>query len=237
MKGNVLIIEDVKELSELIALYLQKEGLEVKAVESAEKGLEILGVWKCDLIILDLNLPGMDGYEFLRVWRRGNATPVMIVSARDSDEDLISGFAGGADEFVTKPFSPQVLAARVRALLARIRHVREEKEDEGSVFRFGPFALNFDACLLKRGDKKIALSAKEYEVLACLANHGGHPAGPDQIFEDVWKNVYGDLTAVAVYIQRLRKKIEDDPANPTYIETVRSLGYRLNAGGQGSLTE
>jgi two-component system response regulator RegX3 len=232
MKGTILLIEDVQELSDLIALYLRKEGLEVRAVESAEEGLELLGAWECDLIILDLNLPGMDGYEFLRVWRRGHTTPVMIVSARDSDEDLISGFAGGADEFVTKPFSPRVLAARVRALLARIRHVREEGEKEGSVFRFGPFTLNFDACLLKREDAKIPLSAKEYEVLAYLANHAGHPAGPEQIFKDVWNNAYGDLTAVAVYIQRLRKKIEDDPANPRHIETVRGLGYRLNAGDQ-----
>jgi two-component system response regulator RegX3 len=230
----VLIIEDVKELSELIALYLRKEGLEVKAAGSAEEGLEILGAWKCDLIILDLNLPGMDGYEFLRVWRRGDTTPVMIVSARDSDEDLISGFAGGADEFVVKPFSPGVLAARVRALLLRIRRVREEVEKEGPVFRFGLFTLNFDACLLKQGDKKIALSAKEYEVLAYLANHAGRPVGPEQIFGDVWKNTYGDLTAVAVYVQRLRKKIEADPGNPQYLETVRGLGYRLNAGGRNN---
>jgi two-component system response regulator RegX3 len=231
MKGNLLVIEDVKELADLVALYLQKEGMDVKTVESAEDGLALLAAekWRPDLIILDLNLPGMDGYEFLNTWRRNNATPVMIVSARSSDEDLISGFAGGADEFVTKPFSPRVLAARVRALLQRIRHTREESEKEARVFRFGPFSLDFDACLLKKDDAKIELSAKEYEVLAYLAEHAGRPAGPEQIFGDVWKNAYGDLTAVAVYIQRLRKKIESNPAEPEYIETVRGMGYRLNA--------
>jgi two-component system response regulator RegX3 len=228
MKGSVLVIEDVKELSDLIGLYLQKEGLEVRVAESAEEGLGILGTWLPELIILDLNLPGMDGYEFLRLWRQNYTTPVMIVSARDSDEDLISGFAGGADEFVTKPFSPRVLAARVRALLLRIRQEEAGKEDR--IFRFGPFTLNFDACLLKREDKRIDLSAKEYEVLAYLVEHAGRPSGPEQIFNDVWKNAYGDLTAVAVYIQRLRKKIEDNPAEPRYIETVRGMGYRITAG-------
>jgi two-component system response regulator RegX3 len=230
MKGSVLIIEDVKDLAILIALYLEKEGLEVRAAESAEDALGLLESWRPDLIILDLNLPGMDGYEFLRVWRRNNSTPVMIVSARNSDEDLISGFAGGADEFVTKPFSPRVLAARVRALLLRIRHAQEEAGRENAAFRFGPFTLNFDACLLKRGDEKIELSAKEYEVLACLAKHSGRLLGPEQIFNEVWKNAYGDLTVVAVYIQRLRKKIEANPAEPEYIETVRGMGYRLNTG-------
>jgi two-component system response regulator RegX3 len=234
MRGSVLIIEDVKEVSDLIDLYLRKEGLEVRAAESAEEGLAVLKGWKPDLVILDLNLPGMDGYEFLRAWRQSGAIPVMILSSRNSDEDLIAGFAGGADEFVTKPFSPRVLAARVRALLLRIRSTREEAERGGRIFRFGPFSLNLDACLLKRGDEKIALAAKEYEVLACLAEHAGCPLGPEQIFNTVWKKAYGDITVVAVNIQRLRKKIESNPAEPRYIETVRGLGYRLNAGEPGS---
>jgi two-component system response regulator RegX3 len=227
MKGNILIIEDVKELSDLITLYLQNEGFQVRAAESGEEALGILESWKPDLIILDLNLPGMDGYEFLRLWRQNNATPVMIVSARDSDEDLISGFAGGADEFVTKPFSPRVLAARVRALLLRIRHTQET--GDSFIQRFGPFTLNQDSCVLKRGEQKIELSAKEYEVLAYLAEHAGRPLGPEQIFNDVWKNAYGDLSIVAVYIQRLRKKIEENPAEPQYIKTVRGMGYRFGA--------
>jgi two-component system response regulator RegX3 len=230
MKGNVLIIEDVKEMAELVTLYLEREGLEIRAVESAEDALGVLEAWQPDLIILDLNLPGMDGYEFLRLWRRNHSTPVMIVSARDSDEDLISGFAGGADEFVTKPFSPRVLAARVRALLLRIRNIPDDSGRDASLFRFGPYALNFESCLLKRGDRKIELSAKEYEVLAYLAAHSGRPSGPEQIYNEVWKNAYGDLTAVAVYIQRLRKKIEDNPAEPRYIETVHGMGYRFNSG-------
>jgi two-component system response regulator RegX3 len=227
MKGNVLVVEDVRELAELIALYLTKEGLEVKCVESAEDALTILEDWTSDLIVLDLNLPGMDGFEFLHTWRKGHDTPVMIVSARDGDEDLIAGLGGGADEFVTKPFSPKVLEARVRALLRRVRAPQEVTESR--VFHFGPFTLDYDACILKKIENRIPLSAKEYELLAYLAEHAGRPSGPEQIYTDIWKNQYGDLTTVAVHIQRLRKKIEDDPANPQYIETVHGMGYRLNA--------
>ncbi|MDR3335504.1 MAG: response regulator transcription factor [Treponema sp.] len=228
MKGNVLIIEDVTELAELISLYLTREGFDIKTAETAEAALVILETWQPDLIILDLNLPGMDGFEFLHTYRRTENTPVMIVSARNSDEDLIAGFGHGADEFVTKPFSPRVLAARVRALLQRIRHTQEAPTRS---FQFGPFVLDYNACLLKKGDDKVQLSAKEYEVLAYLAEHAGRPSGPEQIYGEVWKNAYGDLTTVAVYIQRLRKKIEDDPGEPQYIETVHGMGYRLCAPG------
>jgi two-component system response regulator RegX3 len=230
MKGSVLVIEDVKDLSDLVKLYLEKEGLEIKSAESAEGGLSILEAWEPDLILLDLNLPGMDGFEFLSTYRKSRNTPVMIVSARTADEDLISGFSTGADEFVTKPFSPRVLAARVRALLARIKN---SKETQNRVFQFGPYMLDYDVCILKKEDCKIPLTVKEYEVLAYLTENPGRPLGPEQIYNAVWKNDYGDLTTVAVYIQRLRKKIEDDPGNPRFIETVHGRGYRFNVSGEG----
>jgi two-component system response regulator RegX3 len=229
MKGSVLVIEDVKDLSDLIRLYLQKEGLEIRAAETAEEGLALLEVWEPDLILLDLNLPGMDGFEFLSLYRRNRNTPVMIVSARTADEDLISGFSTGADEFVTKPFSPRVLAARVRALLKRIKNSRET---QNRVFQFGPYLLDYDVCILKKDDARIYLTVKEYEVLTHLTENPGRPLGPEQIYNAVWKNDYGDLTTVAVYIQRLRKKIEDDPGNPRYIETVHGRGYQFNAEGK-----
>ena len=226
MKGNVLIIEDVRELAELIALYLSKEGLEVKCAESAEDALTLLEGWKSDLIILDLNLPGMDGFEFLQTWRKNHDTPVMIVSARNADEDLIAGLSGGADEFVTKPFSPKVLSARVCALLRRV--CAQESVVVSHVFRFDAFTLDYDSCTLKKGDEKIALSAKEYEVLAFLCKQAGHPEGPERIYSEIWENQYGDVTTIAVHKQSLRKKIEDDPTNPRYIETIHGMGYRIN---------
>jgi two-component system response regulator RegX3 len=225
MQGKILIIEDVKELADLITLYLAREGFEIRAVKSAEDGLAVMEIWKPELIILDINLPGIDGFEFLQKIRPGNSVPVVIVSARDSDEDLISGLSGGADEFVTKPFSPKVLAARIRALFRRVRDY-EEKEPR-HIFRFDPFVLDYDACILKRAEVRIPLSNKEYGCLAYLTEHAGKTLNPETIYAGVWNNPYGDLTTVAVYIQRLRKKIEDDPANPAYIETVFGKGYRF----------
>jgi two-component system response regulator RegX3 len=226
MQGKILIIEDVKELADLMALYLTREGFEIREVKSAEEGLDILEAWKPELIILDINLPGMDGFEFLQKIRPGNKIPVLIVSARDSDEDLISGLSGGADEFVTKPFSPNVLAARVRALFRRVRDY--EGKEQRHIFCFGSYTLDYDACILKRADVRIPLSNKEYACLAYLTEHRGKTLNPKTIYAGVWNNPYGDLTTVAVYIQRLRKKIEDDPANPVYIKTVFGIGYCFN---------
>ena len=230
MQGKILIIEDVKELADLVTLYLSKEGFEVRAAESAEEGFSIMEEWRPELIILDINLPGMDGFEFLQKFRRSSETPVLIVSARDSDEDHISGLGIGADEYITKPFSPKVLVARVRALLRRMRSYgpADSEKSQGNLFRFGPFVLDYDACLLKKNGERIALSAKEYGCLTWLTEHPGKAMDVETIYKGVWKNNYGDLTTVAVYIQRLRKKIEENPANPVFIETVHGMGYRLN---------
>ena len=235
MKARVLIIEDVAELSDLVALYLSKEGMETRQAETGEDALALLGAGGAgsgaadgfvpDIVILDINLPGMDGFEFLHEFRKSGGCPVLIVSARDADEDIIAGLGYGADEFVTKPFSPRVLVARVRAMLRRVHD--EPAPRDGAIVRFGPFAIDLDACVLKRGDERVALSAKEFAVLSFLIANAGKPLGPEAIYTGVWKNAYGDMTAVAVYIQRLRKKIETDPAVPRYIETVYGMGYRF----------
>ncbi len=225
MKAKVLVVEDVRELSDLVVLYLEREGIETKAVESAEAALELLRDWIADLVVLDINLPGMDGFEFLHEFRKTWSCPVLIVSARDADEDIITGLGYGADEFVTKPFSPRVLVARVRALLRRTQS--SVPRDNLSLIKFGPYELDTEACLVKRGGERLHLSAKEYGVLAYLAANPGKPQSPEDIYAAVWKNSFGDLTAVAVYVQRLRKKMEDDPANPKFIETVYGMGYRF----------
>ncbi|HNY17999.1 MAG TPA: response regulator transcription factor [Treponemataceae bacterium] len=232
MKARILIIEDVKELADLVALYLAKEGMETFWAETAEIALERIESWTPDLVILDINLPGMDGFQFLDRFRKAHATPVLIVSARTADEDIIAGLGYGADEFVSKPFSPRVLVARVRALIRRAEGSQGQAESEECVC-FGPYALLTNSCILKKGSERIPLSAREYEVLSFLAANPGRPLSPETIYNAVWKNAYGDMTAVAVYIQRLRKKLEDDPASPRYIETVFGMGYRfcLDASG------
>jgi two-component system response regulator RegX3 len=234
MQGKILIIEDMKELADVVAIYLGRDGFETRIAASAEDAFTVLSGWEPELLILDINLPGIDGFEFLQQFRKTKDTPVIIASARDDDEDLISGLSGGADEFVTKPFSTKVLVARVRAIFRRIRNL-EEKAVE-NVFRFGPFTLDMDACILKRKEngtfRRIPLSAKEFGCLACLIENEGKTQRPETIFKSVWKHSYGDLTAIAVYIQHLRRKIEDDPANPVYIETIHGMGYRFNVEGK-----
>jgi DNA-binding response OmpR family regulator len=225
VQAKILIIEDVKEMADLIRLYLQKEGMDAHICETGEEGLAQFGRERYDLVILDINLPGIDGFEFLQRLRKNSTVPVMIVSARDADEDMILGLGIGADEFITKPFSPKVLAARVRAMLRRSMDL---KSSPNSV-KFGDFTLDIDGYLLKKGGEKVPLSSKEFEVLACLATHPGKAMTPDTIYAEVWRNQYGDITAVAVYIQRLRKKIEKDPASPVFIETVHGMGYRFSA--------
>ena len=171
MQGRVLIVEDVPEMSELVKTYLELEGLEAQAAASAEEGESILAASGFDLIILDLNLPGMDGFEFLERLRRSSRVPVMIVSARDEDEDVVSALGIGADEYLTKPFSPRALAARARALIRRDKGY--SRADETRCLRFGPFELDLDAGSLRRGSERVALSAKEFSVLAYLAGEGG----------------------------------------------------------------
>ncbi len=227
MKASVVIIEDIKEMSDLIQLYVKREGMDTAVFDNAEDALVYLKDNTPDLILLDINLPGMDGFEFLNIYHKQSDCPVLIVSARDSDEDIIMALGYGADEFVTKPFSPKVLMARIRALLRR-----KQSGSSGlskSIIQFGPYTLNTESCLLKKGDERIHLSAKEFDILLYLINSKGKTSTPEEIYRKVWGSEFGDLTAVAVYVQRLRKKLESDHTVPHFIETVHGMGYRFVA--------
>ena len=228
MEPVVFVIEDEESISKLVCMYLEKSEIKAEPFYNAEDAFEKLnsGVTP-DLLILDLNLPGMSGFDFLKKFREMfKATiPVMIVSARDADEDIISGLEYGADEFVTKPFSPGVLVARVQAHLRRKNLVTGSGEDS---INFGEYTLLLNSCVLKKGNDKIPLSTKEYNVLEYLVKNAGTIISPEKIFNDVWKVQYGDITAVAVYVQRLRKKLETDPSNAKYIKTEFGKGYIFN---------
>jgi two-component system response regulator RegX3 len=227
-KPYVFIIEDEESISKLVCMYLEKSDIKAEPFYNAEDALAKLNEnVKPDLLILDLNLPGMSGFDFLKKFREMfKATiPVMIVSARDADEDIISGLEYGADEFVTKPFSPSVLVARVQAHLRRKDNLSGASEDS---IVFGEYTLLLNSCVLKKGNEKIPLSTKEYNVLEYLVKNAGTVLSPEKIFNDVWKVQYGDITAVAVYVQRLRKKLEADPSNAKYIKTEFGKGYIFN---------
>ena len=226
----VYVIEDEESISQLICMYLSKSDIGTKAFYNAEDALANFDKdRKPDLVILDLNLPGMSGFDFLNELKsrftEAEKPPVMILSARDADEDMINGLGLGADEFVTKPFSPSVLVARVEANLRRQISASAKAEDS---VRFDDYTLLLNSCVLKKGSQKIPLSSKEYEVLEYLVKNAGKTLVPEQIYQAVWKVDFGDITAVAVYIQRLRKKLQAESQDKEYIKTVFGKGYVFN---------
>lgn len=224
-RPRIFIIEDVPEMASLIAMYVEKADMQAFSYSTAEAALsEMKTTGEPDCLILDLNLPGMSGFDFLTRIRRDfrPTVPVVIVSARDADEDVIKGLGIGADEFVTKPFSPRVLVARIQAHLRRMTVSSAAAEES---VRFGDYVLLLDSNVLKNGGRKIQLSVKEYAVLEYLIQNAGTSLSPEKIYTKVWKTQFGDMTAVAVYIQRLRKKIEKDPSNPMFIKTDFGNSY------------
>lgn len=224
MKARVLVIEDDQALADLMVLYLEREGLECHIAPSAEAALPIMEQNEIDLILLDINLPGMDGFEFLQELRTHCTVPIIIVSARETEEDIITGLSMGADEYITKPVAPRVLVARVRALLRRM-HMQNNDEAGRRETQFGPYTIDFDACMLMQGSERVPLSAREFDVLAFLVENAGKTYAPEEIYTQVWGQQYGDITTIGVYIQRLRKKIEANPAEPRYLITVKGKGY------------
>lgn len=227
-KLKIFIIEDTPEMGNLISMYLSKEGMDTVVFNNAESALDSIHEGNIpDLFVLDLNLPGMSGFDFLETIRKElkPSLPVVIVSARDADEDIIKGLGYGADEFVIKPFSPRVLIARIKGKLARQAATSAAAEESIS---FGDFTMLLNSNVLKKETIKIPLSTKEYAVLEYIVKNAGKTLSPEEIYANIWKSQFGDITAVAVYIQRLRKKIEPDPAKPTYIKTIFGKGYSFN---------
>ncbi len=226
MNAKVLIIEDELELGELVQLYLSKDGIDSDIAVSAEAGFENMSDTAYDLITLDINLPGMDGFEFLQKLRQKSEIPVLILSAREGDEDIVLGLGMGADEFVNKPFAPKVLVARIRALLRRVRSDLDHSASSSIIF--DSFNLSPEGYHLEKNGERIILSTKEFEVLRFLVQNPGTAFSPDDIYQAVWGQEFGDISTVAVYIQRIRKKIEEDPSNPEYILTIHGRGYIFN---------
>lgn len=228
-KPFIYLIEDEEAIAKLISLYLEKSNISSKIFLNAEDAYNAIKSDRFpDLILLDLNLPGMSGFELLKKLQdlyNSKMPSVMILSARDADEDIIQGLGCGADEFITKPFSPSVLVARIQANLRRQSNATANAEES---IKFDDFTLLLNSCVLKKGTTKIALSTKEYDVLEYLVKHSGETLSPESIYQAVWKVEYGDITAVAVYIQRLRKKIEKDVTNCEYIITDFGKGYIFN---------
>ena len=238
MRANVLILEDDAEIADLISLYLVREGITAKSVPSAEEALAAFHGGDWDLVTVDLNLPGRDGFEFLEGLRRVSRVPAVVISSREADEDKLRAFSGGADDFVGKPFNPAILAARIRAHLRRAAFDRDEGDPRGGVnpvLSRGPFALDVEGRSLAKNGKGLGLSPREFELFSFLFRNPGAVFSTRELYAKVWEQNYGDIMTVSVHIQRLRKKVEDDPVAPRWIKTVRGFGYRFS--GEGSPDE
>lgn len=223
MQGRVLVVEDDRAIGDLLRLYLEMEGVEVTVTDTAEAALPAIEQADFDLMLLDVNLPGRDGFELLADLRRRHDLPVLVLTARDAEEDSIFAFGVGADDYVTKPFSPKVLAARVRA---HLRRRRMSAEPALADLRFGPLAIDPNAYLATLDGRRLNLARREFELLAMLAASPRQVFTAEQIYDRVWGNRFGDLSTVTVHVQRVRKKL--GPEGDRWVQTVRGVGYRFN---------
>jgi len=232
VKARVLVIEDDKDIADLISLYLNRDGIETMHRGDGESGLIGVKEFQPDLVVLDINLPGMDGYEVLQTIRRDLEIPVILVTARQEDEDAILGFGMGADDYVSKPFSPKVLAARIRTHLSRSRKIYGDNSSVAEDnYHFGLFVLDSKTFSLLKDGEKLTMSPREIDLLLFLARSNGEPRAQELIYKEVWGKEFGDISTVAVHIQRIRKKIEDNPASPRWIKTSHGRGYFLDSEG------
>jgi DNA-binding response OmpR family regulator len=222
--SRILIVEDDKRIRSSMRLALEDEGYEVDDVASGEEAVSHFNEEPFELALIDLMLPGMDGFETCRTLRRHSTVPIIMVTARSDTHDVVAGLEAGADDYVTKPFVAKELAARIRALLRRSR-----PDDAGrSVIGFGDVEIEPDAGVVRRGGEEIHCTRTEFRLLSELAEHPGKVLSREHLLERVWGyDYFGDGRLVDVHVRRLRTKIEPDPATPRFILTVRGMGYKL----------
>lgn len=231
MPHKILVVEDETTLLQTLRSYLEREGYEVRAVQDGQAALQEARAFTPDLIVLDIMLPGLDGLEVLRRLRQGQVAPalrdvyVIMLTARADEMDRVVGLELGADDYVTKPFSPRELVARIKASLRRAGALEEERRPQ---FVFRDLRLDSEARLVWKDGTELELTPIEFDLLHVLMRHAGRVLSREQLLEQVWGvDYYGDERVVDVHIGRLRKKIERDSAVPELITTVWGVGYRF----------
>ena len=229
MRPRIVTVEDDDRIRSGLRMALESEGWSVAEAATGEDALELIGREQPDLVLVDLMLPGMSGFDVVRSVRVLSDVPIVIVTARSDSHDVVAALEAGADDYVRKPFALAELVARIRALLRRTE-VRTSPREESKVLAIGPLELRPDSGTVCRGDKRINLTKTEFQLLYELAEQQGVVLSREQLLESVWGYGYfGDTRLVDAHIHRVRTKIETDPAEPTLIVTVRGFGYRLEA--------
>jgi DNA-binding response OmpR family regulator len=227
--SRILIIEDERSIAELQRDYLEASGFEVQIENNGEQGLERALRDPFDCIILDLMLPRIDGFDICRQIRKVKHIPILMVSAKKEDIDKIRGLGLGADDYVTKPFSPSELVARVKAHLARYDRLTSNREEApGDIIQVRGIQIDRSSRFVQVRGTDITFTAKEFDLLVFFASNPNRVLSKEQLFERIWgMDSMGDIATVTVHVRKLREKIELDPSNPQYIETVWGAGYRF----------
>ncbi|MFP5254310.1 MAG: response regulator [Acidimicrobiia bacterium] len=224
MGTRILAVEDDERIRTAVKLALEDEGWTVVEAANGEDALEVFQQEPADVVLIDIMLPGIDGFEVCRSIRRTSDVPIVMVTARADTHDVVAGLEAGADDYLTKPFAPKELSARIRALLRRAR----TSEVSSPHLRFGDLEIVPEEGVVRRNGRDVHLTKTEFRVLVELAQSPGRVFSREVLLERIWEHGYfGDGRLVDVHVRRLRTKIEADPANPRHVVTVRGLGYKL----------
>ena len=222
---DIAVVEDEPSIAEVVSLYLKRAGYQVQTFTDGRAAREALTQRPPDLVILDVMLPGVDGFALTRHLRDRSDVPIILLTSRRDETDRIAGLELGADDYVVKPFSPQELVSRVRAVL---RRAKGPQSDSGAALAFPDLTIDPQTRLVTTRDQELTLTAKEFDVLYHLARHPRQVFSRDQLLEAVWGiSDYIDPGTITVHIRRLREKIEADPANPVHLVTVWGVGYKF----------
>lgn len=233
-KKRILIVEDEKNIADIVDYNVQKQGYLTDVAYDGEKGLALALSGKYDLILLDVMLPKMDGFEICRRVRERLDTPIIMLTAREEERDKVMGLELGADDYMTKPFGTAELLSRIKANLRRyapdlVRSAPTEPENQ-EIIRIGALEINCTTQSVKKGDTEISLSKQQYELLVFLARNRGKKFRQEALLKEVWgyDDYYGEVRTVDVTVTRLRKQIEDNPSEPQYIKNKRGVGYYMD---------
>jgi two-component system, OmpR family, response regulator MtrA len=223
---RILSVEDDERIRTAVKLALEDEGWSVEEADTGEEALNAFQRQPSDVVLIDIMLPGIDGFDVCRAIRRVSDVPIVMVTARADTHDVVAGLEAGADDYLTKPFAPKELSARIRALLRRAR----TSDSVSAHLRFGDLEIIPDEGVVRRAGEEIHLTKTEFRLLVELASTPGRVFSRETLLERVWGYGYfGDGRLVDVHVRRLRTKVEADPANPRHVVTVRGLGYKLQA--------
>ena len=230
---RVLVVDDDPTVAEVVTGYLDRAGYVVDRAGDGPDALARAAAHWPDLVVLDLMLPGMDGLEVCRRMRGQGPVPVIMLTARGDEDDRILGLEVGADDYVTKPFSPRELVLRVESVLRRTRPVQPSAQPSGAL-RAAGLSVDPAARRAVKNGSELALTIREFDLLAFFLRHPGRVYSREDLMREVWGWDFGDLSTVTVHVRRLRGKVEDDPARPRLIQTVWGVGYRFDAAGSGT---